>query len=115
MQLQAVKHMLWAEDMDRAVAFYRDTMGMQPVRESAAWSELAFGDAAVTLHGGGDGELNQTGLCFQVADLEAACRDVEAGGGKVVGGPWDRPGEPIRLACVIDTEGNSFTLTQEMT
>lgn len=113
MQIQAVKHILWAQDMDRAVAFYRDAIGLTVRDRTGTWSELSFGDAVVALHGGGDGELNQTGLCFQVDDLEGACRDVEAGGGKLVGGPWQRPDQPVRVASVIDTEGNSFSLTEQ--
>ena len=76
------------------------------------WSELTFGDAIVAMHGGGSGELRSTGLSFQVEDIDSAVREVERGGGRVTRGPEDRPGEPIRLAGVVDTEGNAFALTQ---
>ncbi len=51
-------------------------------------------------------------MSFQVNDIEAACKDVVEGGGRVLSGPSDRPGEPIRLADLADTEGNRFMLSQ---
>ncbi|MEZ6187536.1 MAG: VOC family protein [Planctomycetota bacterium] len=112
MELQTVKYMLWAQDMDRAVAFYRDVVGLQPGFVSPGWSELKHGDAVVALHGGGDGSVRETGLSFQVADVEAACREVEAGGGTIRKAPQARPGEPIKLAEVTDPEGNGVMFTQ---
>ena len=64
------------------------------------------------LHGGGDGEFRKTGLSLQVSDIEAACKEVEAGGGSVLEGPAERPGEPIKLAHLVDTEGNAFDIAQ---
>ena len=80
--------------------------------ESPEWSELAHGDAIVALHGGGKGEFCTTGLGLQVNDIRAACREVEAGGGTIASPPMERPGEPIILAEVVDTEGNQFSLTE---
>ena len=53
-----------------------------------------------------------TGLGFVVDDLDAACKQVAAAGGTIVTAPRDRPGEPIRLADVADTEGNVFSLAE---
>ena len=104
--------MLMAQDMGRAVAFYRDVIALELRSQSPMWSELAFGDVIVALHGGGSGEFRQSGLSFQVSDIGGACGEVQAGGGRVVSGPQDRPGEPIRLAELADPEGNGFSLTQ---
>jgi predicted enzyme related to lactoylglutathione lyase len=112
MQIESVIFMLMAQDMDRAVAFYRDVVGLDLQSNSPRWSQLTRGDATVALHGGGDGELHDTGLSFQVGDLDAACQEVERGGGRVLKAPEDRPGEPIRLAHLADTEGNGFTMSQ---
>ena len=113
MDIQKVVFMLMAQDMDRAVAFYTDVMGLKVNYQSPDWTELAYGDAVVALHGGSDGEFRATGLGFTVADVEAACREVTTGGGKVRSGPSERPGEPIILAHLADTEGNGFELAQE--
>lgn len=112
MKVDRVIYMLMAEDMDRAIAFYRDAIGLKVEYQSPDWTEMVFGDAVVALHGGGTAEFKKTGLSFQVADIDAACLEVEAGGGKVMSGPSERPGEPIKLASLVDTEGNGFTLTQ---
>ena len=112
MKVEGVTYMLMAQDMDRAVAFYRDVIGLELRFSSPMWSELTFGDAVVALHGGGSGEQNTTGLSFQVEDLNSAVREIERGGGRVTREPEDRPGEPIRLAEVVDTEGNAFSLTE---
>ena len=112
MKVEGVTYMLMAQDMDRAVAFYRDVIGLEPRFSSPMWSELTFGDAIVAMHGGGSGELRSTGLSFQIEDLSSAVREIERGGGRVTREPEDRPGEPIRLAEAVDTEGNSFALTE---
>lgn len=112
MNILCLKYVLTAQDMDRAVAFYRNVIGLKPRFSSPVWSELAFGDAIVALHGGGDGEMRSTGLSIQVEDLNSAVREIESGGGRVTREPEARPGEPIRLAEVVDTEGNVFALTE---
>ena len=115
MNVEVVKYMLMAQNMDRGVAFYRDVIGLDVDLQSDFWSELKIGDAIVALHGGGSGDFNDTGLSFQVEDIDRACMEVAKGGGRVLSGPADRPGEPIRLASLVDTEGNGFTINQYVT
>ena len=112
MKIDRVTYMLMARDMGRAVAFYRDVIGLELRSQSPMWSELAFGDATVALHGGGSGEFQKTGLSFQVSDIGAACDEVRSGGGRVVSGSEDRSGEGIRLAELSEPEGKGFTLSQ---
>lgn len=112
MQIESVKCMLMAQDMDRGVGFWRDVVGLAVSLHTPHWSELARGNAIVALHGGGTGEPSASGLSLQVADLDDACREVAAGGGQVLAGPEDRPGEGIRLASLVDTEGNLFAMSQ---
>ncbi|HEY7698305.1 MAG TPA: VOC family protein [Vicinamibacteria bacterium] len=112
MLIESVKYMLMAQSMERAVRFYRDVIGLKVAFESPEWTELTFGNAVVALHGGGTGAYRKTGLSLQVRDIVAACKEIEAGGGKVASPPQTRPGEPIKLAEVMDTEGNAFALTQ---
>jgi predicted enzyme related to lactoylglutathione lyase len=114
MQIRAVKSVIWVRDMTRAVAFYRDVLGLEARFVDAHWSELGWRDATVALHGGGDGTGRTTGLSIQVDDLERAVVAVEKGGGRIVRPPEDRPGEPIRLADVADPEGNVFQLTEAL-
>jgi predicted enzyme related to lactoylglutathione lyase len=114
MKLETVKFMLWAADMDRGVAFYRDVFGLEPKLVTPHWSELAAGDAIVALHGGGTGELNLTGLSLQVDDAEEAVRRAVAAGATVRRPLEDRPRETIRLADLVDPEGNGFSVTARL-
>ena len=114
MKVELVKYLLMAQDMDRAAAFYTGVIGLAVKFDSPQWTELQFGDSIVALHGGGSGEFHKTGLSFQVSDLESACKEVQTGGVKILSDPSDRPGEPIRLADLVDTEGNGFMLTQHV-
>jgi lactoylglutathione lyase len=43
----AIKHVA---DMDKAIAFHRDTLGLQLKFESPFWSEFATGDTTLALH-----------------------------------------------------------------
>ena len=112
MKLESVKYMVMVQDMERGIAFYKNVMGLEVKFTSEMWTELGFGGAIIALHGGGSGEFVSTGLSFQVNDIDTACNDVREGGGKVLSGPSDRPGEPIKLADLVDTEGNGFMLSQ---
>ena len=58
-------------DMNRAVAFYRDVLGLELKFQSPGWSEFATGDTALALH---PASLNNPAgtveLGFKVADLD---------------------------------------------
>ena len=45
MKPEKVKFMLMAANMKRAVAFYRDVIGLDEIFVSDFWTELRFGDA----------------------------------------------------------------------
>ena len=112
MKLQAVKFMLMAQDMDRAVAFYRDTMGFVEGFVSPHWSELRFGEAILALHGGADGSRTKTGLSLQYENVAKAYAEALSAGANGVQPPEAREGEPIILASLTDPEGNEIMLTQ---
>ena len=110
MEITETMVMLMAEDMDRAVAFWRDGVGLDVRSTSPFWSELLAGSTVIALHGGG-GASSVAQLALRVADVDAACADMVAAGGAVRSGPEDRPDEGIRLADVFDTEGNAFMVS----
>ena len=112
MKPQAVKYVLMAQDMDRAVAFYRDSIGFSVDFISPYWSELRFGDAILGLHGGGDGSRQPTGLSIQYEDVARAYSSAIESGATVIQAPEQREGEPIILASIADPEGNVVMLTQ---
>lgn len=104
--------MLMAQDMDRAVAFYRDTMGFAEGFVSPHWSELRFGDAILALHAGGDGSRTKTGLSLEYESVADAYAEALAAGATDIQPPEAREGEPIILASLADPEGNEIMLTQ---
>ena len=64
-------------DMDRAVGFYRDSLGFAVRFESPEWSELTTGETTLALHPAS--AANPPGtvqLGFTAADLAAVCRDL---------------------------------------
>ena len=114
MDVRRVVFMLTAQEMDRAIAFYRDVIGLDLRLHEGDWAELGHGDAIVALHGGGNGEYRRTGLGFTVADAAVACREVSVAGGRIIRPPEERAGESIILAHLVDPEGNGFDITQSV-
>ncbi len=112
MKPEKVKFMLMAADMKRAVAFYRDVIGLDEIFVSEFWSELRHGDAIVALHGGHDGSRNPTGLSFQYEDVLLMAEKIEKVGAKILQFPQPREGEPLLLGIFRDAEGNEVFITQ---
>ena len=110
----ALKHILHAADMNRAVAFYRDVFSLEVRLVSEWWSELAYGDAIVALHGGHDGSPQPSGLSFQFESVIDAARRIEKAGGRILTFPAIRPGEPILLGLIRDPEGNELSITETL-
>jgi predicted enzyme related to lactoylglutathione lyase len=100
-------------DMERAVGFYRDVLGLSPGFVSAEWSELAWHDATIALHLGGSAAgieaARESWLGLEFDDLDDALKAVEAGGGRRT---TERDEAGARLVSVVDTEGNLLTLGQ---
>jgi lactoylglutathione lyase len=70
-------------DMDRAVKFYRDVIGLSLKFESPGWSEFATGDTTLALHPAS--QKNPAGrveLGFNVVDLQKFYEDMRAKGVK---------------------------------
>lgn len=107
----AVKFVLMAQDMERAVRFYQ-TLGFEVAFTSPHWSELRFGDSILGLHGGSDGKRQGTGLSVQYDDVKLAYVAALNAGATSLSEPVQRDGEPIMLASVADPEGNGIMLTQ---
>jgi predicted enzyme related to lactoylglutathione lyase len=104
-------------DMSRAITFYRDALGLQVISESSGWSMLACGDALVGLHvigpGVCEGLAPHAGLNLQVEDMESAIDNICKAGGEVrTVREAEPPRVPVRLAEVLDSEGNAFELRQ---
>ena len=108
------KFILGVQNMDRAINFYQNVMGLEVKSSSPHWSELRFNTSIVALHGGGSGKFCLTGLSFTVNDIKMAVQKISHNGGVVRSGPEDRGEEGIILADVTDSEGNGFMVSQVM-
>jgi catechol 2,3-dioxygenase-like lactoylglutathione lyase family enzyme len=107
-------------DMARAVAFYRDTLGMQVLDSNPWWTSLEFFGTRIGLHAGGQpagavvphdalGARSGASLTLRSTDLDADLDHLRRRGVTVLGrsdNPWGR------LAALLDSEGNVFKLMQ---
>jgi catechol 2,3-dioxygenase-like lactoylglutathione lyase family enzyme len=114
-------------DMDRAVAFYRDLLGMRVLDSNPYWTSLEFFGARIGLHGapGADasrplpalphdqhGALAGATLTLRSTDLDADLAFLQGNDVRVIGrsdNPWGR------LAVFLDSEGNILKLMQAAT
>ena len=56
MQARLTYVMKFVADMEKAVAFYRDTLGLPLKFQSPGWSEFATGEVTLALHPARDGK-----------------------------------------------------------
>ncbi|HZK99957.1 MAG TPA: VOC family protein [Caulobacteraceae bacterium] len=97
-------------DMDKAVAFHRDTLGLTPKFASPFWSEFETGDVTLALHPAS--EKNPAGgvqLGFTVPDLPGVHAAREAAGLVFTAPPADEHG--TLLARILDSEGAEVSLS----
>lgn len=68
-------------DMDKAVKFHRDLLGLTLKVESPGWSEFATGETTLALHPASDkNPAGKVELGFTVVVVEAFYRDMSAKG-----------------------------------
>ena len=113
MNVERVKYVIWAADMNRAVAFYRDTFDGEVLKQNDVISEVDVSGATIGIHGGGEGKRTWTGMSFQVADVIEGAKEVVANGGTLTREPQPEGDEPPHLAMCVDTDGNEFMLTRK--
>lgn len=104
-------------DQDRALAFYRDVLGLEVVTDAEVapgmrWVQLrgAQPGANFSLTSWGDGSAAGTlrGVILQVPDAHAATGEVRAAGAKVVREDYDTPfGHFVEIE---DPDGNGLSL-----
>jgi predicted enzyme related to lactoylglutathione lyase len=114
--------MLPVSDMDRAVRFYSDTLGLEERATTPDGGHVfaAGSDAIGLLPAEAGAQSGHTVLSFEVTDIEAEIRDLEGRGVtfadydtpglKTVGHIADMGGE--RAAWFADSEGNILCIHQ---
>ena len=115
MKVTKTYFMLMAADVVRGASFYKKALGLKAGGyESPEWTELMQDGTTVALHHGGSSTERDTGLGFYVDDIDGACRAITTSGGKIIKQPEARSDEGIKLATAVDTEGNRFSIAQEL-
>ncbi len=110
----AVDHVYyWTRDMDRAVAFYGDVLGLElRSRAGNGWAEFRAGAITLALHGTDETEVPAAGTVgFKVDDLDAARWSFEQRGVVFDGHEAEVPGVG-RFATFHDPDGNPLQLIE---
>jgi predicted enzyme related to lactoylglutathione lyase len=97
-------------DMDRAVKFYRDVLGLPLKFQSPEWSEFATGTTTLALHPASDkSPAGKVELAFAVPDLDQFHQEMTARGVRFTMPPTkqDFGGS---LAQFVDSEGASCSV-----
>jgi lactoylglutathione lyase len=100
-------------DMDRAVKFYRDVLGLPLKFESPGWSEFSTGETSLGLHPAS--EKNPPGnieLGFNVANLGKFHQEMSAKGVQFSMPPTKQDFGGI-LAQFVDSEGCRCTVAEQ--
>jgi catechol 2,3-dioxygenase-like lactoylglutathione lyase family enzyme len=106
------------DDMDKAVAFYRDKLGLPVKYQSADWVELDAGNVTIALRRYGSGPEGRPELgvgegatiVFEVDDIEAAKAELDGQGVKFVGDLFEYGS--VKLAAFEDLNGNVIQIYQ---
>ncbi|WP_168581848.1 VOC family protein [Gephyromycinifex aptenodytis] len=96
------------EDLDESIAFYTQTLGMTlKFRDGSHFAAIDGGSVTIALATAIDHPLpGKVVVGIKTADVDAAAKAVEAGGGAIVKGPYDDAHE--RRAVVYDNQGNGL-------
>lgn len=112
----AVKQLIvLVSDMDRSVAFYRDTLHLAPITVSEHWSEFQAGAITIALHPGRTGtaggrengtDAGTLTITLTASDIDAACAALRVQGVSV-DGPRLLEGMEAPIATFSDPDGTS--------
>lgn len=99
-------------NMERAVAFYRDSLGLEVLEHDGDWSEVTAGDQKIGLNGSGSESPSGDGgavLAFGVTgDIESEVRALKDKGVEFTGELSDHPWG--KIAPFQDPDGNDLQL-----
>jgi catechol 2,3-dioxygenase-like lactoylglutathione lyase family enzyme len=103
---------VFVADMNQAVAFYRDTLGLPLKFQSPEWSEFATGETTLALHPASPrNPAGKAQLGFNVPDLQAFYREMTAKGLQFTQVPTPEAGS--LLAQFVDAQGTEYSVSQQ--
>lgn len=104
-------------DMDRAVTFYRDVLGLTPGHTTPYWSDFSIGPLKIGLHPRLEGSEEPLGIVgkgwwlgLETQDIRALKAAVENSEGSVRGEYHDTPGGVV--LTLADPDGNPIQAMQ---
>lgn len=104
----------WTSDMDRAVRFYGQVLGLRLVhQDQSKWAEFDAGPLRLALHAAVEDRAPEPGgtVVFRVEDLDAARAEIEGRGTE-----FEEPAGEIegyaRFASLRDPDGNRVDLIE---
>jgi predicted enzyme related to lactoylglutathione lyase len=96
-------------DMDKAVAFHRDVLGLKLAFQTPEWTEFDTGDTRLALHPEATGyPAGRVELAFASEDLDAFYNARETLGIQCIMPPTELPGR--RIARFLDSEGAEMSI-----
>jgi catechol 2,3-dioxygenase-like lactoylglutathione lyase family enzyme len=103
----------WTRDMDRAVAFYGEVLGLPMAnRAGDEWAEFGAGPVRLALHGTEERSLPPSGtVVFRVDDLDEARWALQQRGVAFDGQESEVPGV-ARFTTIRDPDGNPVQLIE---
>jgi predicted enzyme related to lactoylglutathione lyase len=100
----------FVSDMDAAVAFYRDTLGLKLGFQSPFWTEFETGETKLALHPASeDNPAGTVQLGFGTEDIDGFYAGAAANGLTFTQPPTDMHG--TRIARFLDPEGAEISLS----
>lgn len=100
----------FVSDMDAAVAFYRDTLGLAPTYESPFWSEFDTGETKLALHPASEeNEAGSVQLGLGTEDLDNFYAAGQAQGLAFTSPPTDMHG--TRIVRFRDLDGAEISVS----
>jgi predicted enzyme related to lactoylglutathione lyase len=99
----------YVDDMDAAIAFYRDQLGLALKFQSPQWSEFSTGETTLALHEAtADKPAGSVQVGFGVEDVEGFHREKSAAGVTFTQPPTEMHG--MKIGRFLDSEGAECSL-----
>jgi len=114
MAVTKISRVIGVDDMQRAVTFYSNALGLSVEPGSNGhWTDLTCGNGYLSLQAyrPPEPEIVPTMVIMTVDNLDSTIAAVEAAGG-TLHERHDNPHAPVVIGHVIDTEGNVVQLAQ---
>lgn len=101
---------VWVSDMDRALAFYRDVLGIHEGPRYGAWQAMELEGTHFALHEGVPEGGQRTVVSFRVGDLDAEIERLTALGHPPIEGITDTG--LARFTTFVDPDGTHVQLLE---